>query len=50
VGNGRLLLELEGLRLELGGLLHGCQLSAQRNTPISNRICVVPWKPRTGSW
>lgn len=50
VGNGRLLLELESLRLELGGLLRGCQLSAQRNRPISNRICVVPWKPRTGSW
>jgi hypothetical protein len=46
VGNGGLLLELESLGLELGGLLCGCQYRRS----LSRRRSVVPWKPRRGSW
>jgi hypothetical protein len=46
VGNGRLLLELERLGLELGGFLRG----VSRAHSISNGWPIAPWKPRTGSW
>jgi hypothetical protein len=46
VGDGGLLLELESLSLELGGLLYGCQYRRF----INRHRSVVPWKPRRGSW
>jgi hypothetical protein len=49
-GNGGLLLELESLGLELGGLLLGCQSSARLMPLPPSLVCAAPWKPRKGSW